>query len=74
MIRISKEHVQEKTAHDQKVINLTKKYSEGRERFQDEQGEFVWQVLLNGREHLQQNFSMLSDNADKIFTNAAVTR
>ena len=56
MSMVSKGHVNEKTVHDPQVINLSKKYSEGRKRFHDEQGEFVWQVLLNGRGHLKNDF------------------
>ncbi len=54
--RVSKEKVKEKTPHDPQVINLTKKYTEDRQRFRAEQGEFVWQVLLNGRKRLRQYF------------------
>jgi hypothetical protein len=71
MIQVSKEHVQEKTLHDQKVINLTKKYTEERNQFYDKQGEFVWQVLLKGREHLRKDFSGINDNPNKIHTHAS---
>lgn len=54
--RVSKEKVKEKTPHDPQVINITRKYTEDRRRFRAEQGEFVWQVLLNGRERLRQYF------------------
>jgi hypothetical protein len=54
--RVSKEHVKEKTLHDRQVTNLSKKYSETREHFFEQQGEFVWQVLLNAREYLRQDF------------------
>ena len=55
MSRVSKEHVQEKTVHDQQVINLTRQYTEERKRFHDRQGGFVWQVLFDGREHLRKD-------------------
>lgn len=56
MSRVSKKHVNEKTVHDPQVINLSEKYAEERKRFNDEKGGFVWQVLLNGREYLQEKF------------------
>lgn len=52
----SKERVKEKTPHDPQVINLAQEYAAGRQRFRAEHGEFVWQVLLHGREHLRQDF------------------
>jgi len=55
MNRVSKEHVQEKTVHDQQVVNLTRQYAEERKRFHDRQGEFVWQVLFDNRERLRKD-------------------
>lgn len=54
--RVSRKHVEDKTHHDRRVINLTNAYKEERQDFIAEQGEFVWMELLNGRGHLQQNF------------------
>ena len=54
--RVSKERVKEKTAHDPQVMNLSQIYEEERRRFREEHGEFVWQVVLDGKEHLRQDF------------------
>ena len=54
--RVSKERVNEKTTHDPQVMNLTQTYEEERQRFRKEHDEFVWQVVLDGREHLRQDF------------------
>lgn len=56
MSRVSKKQVNKKTVHDPQVINLSEEYSEGRKKFHDKQGGLVWQVLLNGREYLQEDF------------------
>lgn len=53
---VSKENVKEKTPHDPQVIDLTGDYTEHRQRFRTEHGEFVWQFVLNGREYLRQYF------------------
>ncbi|MGA1864746.1 MAG: sulfotransferase family protein [bacterium] len=54
--RVSKKHVNAKTLHDPQVINLSQKYAEERKNFNEGKGMFVWKVLLNGREYLQENF------------------
>jgi hypothetical protein len=54
--RVSKGRVKEKTPHDPQVMNLTQPYEEERRRFREEHGEFVWQVVLDGRAHLRQDF------------------
>lgn len=53
---VSRDRVKEKTPHDSQVINLTQLYADERQRFRLEQGEFVWQIILHGREHLRQDF------------------
>lgn len=54
--QVTKEMVKEKAPHDPQVMNLTRLYEEKRNRFRAEHGQFVWQVLLDGREHLAQSF------------------
>jgi hypothetical protein len=54
--RVTKGKVKEKTPHDLQVVNLNQVYEEERRRFRKQYGEFVWQVLLNGREQLRQDF------------------
>lgn len=53
---ISKERVKEKTPHDPQVMNLTQTYKEEQRQFREEQGEFIWKVMLDGREYLRQEF------------------
>jgi hypothetical protein len=54
--RVSKERVKEKTRHDPRVMNLTQTYEEQRRQFHAEHGQFGWQVVFNGREHLRRYF------------------
>ena len=53
MNRVSRELVREKRDYDQQAVNLTWQYKNGRKHFHDRQGEFVCQVLFDGREHLR---------------------
>jgi hypothetical protein len=53
---VSKDAVQEKTAHDSQVINLSQGYASEREQFRAGQGSLVWEGLLAGREHLRRDF------------------
>jgi len=54
--QVTKERVKQKTPHDPQVITLNRSYEEERRRFRVEYGDFVWQVLLDGREHLREDF------------------
>ncbi len=53
---VTKEHVKGKTFHDSRVINRDEKYEERRHLFRNIYGDLVWEVLLNGREHLKEYF------------------
>lgn len=55
--RVSKDEVKKKTQHDPQVVQLKSGYADLREQFRAEQGDFVWEVLLDGRAHLQQDFA-----------------
>ena len=55
--RITKELVQEKAAHDPKVMNLTEGYSKTRGSFSDQYSGMIWESLLNGRAHVIGAFS-----------------
>jgi len=56
--RASKEEIARKTAHDSQVINSNKAYALGRKRFQNNHAEFIWLVLLQGREFLRPFFDV----------------
>lgn len=63
--RISKEHVKGKTPHDTQVINLSNSYGLQRDEFRKEQSEFIWQTILDGRQHLQTLFDIEAKQPDK---------
>jgi hypothetical protein len=54
--QVSKEKVKDKTTHDLQVVNLVKSYEDARETFRKKHGDFVWNTLLNDREHLEKDF------------------
>jgi len=54
--QVTRQRAKEKTQHDPQVINVTRIYEERRQRFHAQHGAFVWQVLLDSREHLRRNF------------------
>lgn len=54
--QVTKEQVKRKTPHDNQVIDPAREYSEGRQDFRFRYGEFVWHLLLDGREHLRSVF------------------
>lgn len=54
--RVSKENVKARTRHDPRVMDLTEGYERTRRRFREDHGEYVWQVLTHGREHVRNNF------------------
>jgi hypothetical protein len=54
--QVTRRRVKEKTQHDPQVINVTHIYEEMRQRFHAQHGAFVWQVLLDGKEHLARDF------------------
>lgn len=54
--QVTKEQVKERTRHDPQVINLNRTYEEERQRFRTEYGDFVWEMLLYGRDHLREDF------------------
>ena len=54
--QVTKERVKETTSHDPQATNLTRNYAEGRQRFHKDQGDFVWEVLLDDRQYLGQYF------------------
>lgn len=53
----SRERVKDKTLHDPQVVNPTQAYALERQRFHAEYGELVWQIVLQGREHLRRAFA-----------------
>lgn len=54
--QVSKDEVRKKTTDDPQVIYLNLDYESNRELFNKEQGPFVWEVLLNNRLYLENNF------------------
>ncbi len=54
--RTSKEEIKRKTQHDNRVINLQAGYDRKRETFRQQHEKLVWNVLLEGREHLKFDF------------------
>lgn len=55
-VAVSKEEVKKKTPHDLNAINLNEVYNENRNQFRSTYGDFIWEVLLNSREHLKGDF------------------
>jgi hypothetical protein len=53
---VTKKRVKEKTDHDEQVVDLAEDHNVRRSRFRVDQSDYVWEALLNGREHLRQNF------------------
>ena len=53
---ISKERVKKKTRHNPQVMDVGQTYESQRRSFRQAQGDVVWQAVLDGREHLQQDF------------------
>lgn len=54
--QVSRENVKEKTTHDPQVMDLSKSYETGRERFRSNYSDSIWEVILRGKEHLQKYF------------------
>jgi hypothetical protein len=52
----SKEEIKRKTTHDEHVINLQSGYDLRRDEFRQQYGGQVWETLLNGRNHLKEDF------------------
>jgi len=53
LAEVTKEKVKEKTNHDANVITLNAQYEEMRQIFHQKQSNLVWDVLLDGRQHLR---------------------
>ena len=54
--QVSKEHVKQLTTHDERVVNPTHTYADERTEFQNQQASLIWEVLLDSRPHLRQDF------------------
>lgn len=54
--RVDKDLVKQKTPHDPKVVNPADSYHDNRESFREEQGDLVWETVLDGRDHLRERF------------------
>lgn len=56
--QVSKKNVKNKTLHDQQVINLNEQYRKIRKQFQEEKGDFVWNVILKNKDYLRKFFDI----------------
>jgi hypothetical protein len=54
--RVTREEVKRKTPHDEQVVQLDPHYRDAREIFHAKHAQYVWDVLLKDREHLQSFF------------------
>lgn len=57
--QVTKDEVKQKTTHDPQVVKLDQTYDISREAFREQQGAFVWEVVLEGRAHLRESFAHL---------------
>jgi hypothetical protein len=56
--KVTKEEVKRKTPHDEQVLQLGQGYQESREVFIEKYSDLVWQMLLNDRPQLREDFSL----------------
>jgi hypothetical protein len=64
--RITKTAVSKRTRHDRQVVNLDRAYQDRRERFRRVWSGYVWNVLLDQREHLAQAFPDANVNSQVV--------
>lgn len=55
--QVTKDEAKRKTKHDERVIQLSQQYERDRARFRQLQGQFVWQIVLQGCSDLEAFFN-----------------
>ena len=52
--RVTLNEVKRKTEHDSQVVQLQEEYASKRRLFTEKHGDYVWEIITNGRTHLEQ--------------------